>query len=239
MTVIEVPHLHNLREIGGLPLTGSRRVRSGLVYRSAAPLRDSNAVVPGVRDLGVQRVLDLRDEGERRMAPSLWEGSDLEVLHVPVFGGHLRTLRFPDLTTLYEIMIRDHGEALTQAVGAIAQTPDRPTLVHCTAGKDRTGVVIGLLLELLGADRATVLKDFTRSEQLLGPAYLADLFEGIDIEQLPGGAAHRAVSSPRALLEGALEQITAQHGGAEGFVLAHGLEQGDVDRLRAALVEAV
>lgn len=231
-----VPHLHNLRDIGGLP-TPAGRTRSGRLYRSAAPLRELPAIAADVAALGVTRVVDLRDSRERELSPRVWESSHLRVHHVPVFGDALATIRFGGLAELYAIMIDRHAAAIATAVDRLADEADEPALVHCTAGKDRTGVVVGVLLEVLGVERADILADYERSQSLLGPDYLADLFAGVDMSRLPGGAAHRATSSPRALLDTALDDIAQRYGGAEALLLAHGVSADRIARLRRSLIE--
>ncbi|MGV9768224.1 tyrosine-protein phosphatase [Microbacterium sp. NPDC003461] len=211
--------LHNLRDVGGLPAREGV-VAPGRLYRSAAPLRDDARIAELVRSLGVATVIDLRDPRERELSPAVWERAGIDVREAPVFGGRLASIRFQTLAELYDVMIDRHLADVVAAVETVASAPG-PVLVHCTAGKDRTGVVTALILEALGVARTDVLADFARSEQVLGAAYLRDLFAGTDLSRLPGGAAHRAVSSPPELLRGALERIDARHGGAEALLREH------------------
>jgi protein-tyrosine phosphatase len=108
--------------------------------------------------------------------------------------------------------------------------------VHCAAGKDRTGMVCALALEMVGVQRAAVIADYVasgeRAEPLLArlrasPTYAADL-EGRPTDS------HR----PRAETMGrALELIDERHGGAAGWLAAHGFEAADADALRRRLVD--
>lgn len=230
-----VPHLHNLRDIGGPP-AGEGVVRRGRIFRSAAPLRDLPDIASGVAALGISHILDLRDTREREMSPRVWQSAALEVHHIPVFGDALGEIRFSGLAELYAIMIEHHAAAVARAAGHIVANGDTPALIHCTAGKDRTGVVVGVLLEVLGVDRAEILADYERSQTLLGDDYLADLFAGVDLASLPGGAAHRATSSPRALLDAALDDISARYGSAEGLLLTHGIAPERIARLRDEMI---
>ena len=170
--------------------------------------------------------------------PAQWtdEAADLEVHHTPVFGDGLADIRFADLAELYAIMIEHHSAAVVAAIDRIASAESSPVLVHCTAGKDRTGVVVGVLLEVLGAERDDILGDYERSQMLLNDAYLADLFAGVNLASLPGGAAHRATASPRVLLDTALDDIASRYGSAEGLLVAHGMSRQRIARMREALV---
>lgn len=230
--------LHNFRDAGGLELPGGR-VRSRVLFRSAAPLRSGGEADAFVRSRGIRSVIDLRDDAERAVLAPAWRDSGADVVHVPVFENRLRQTRFADLTELYAIMLDEHAAAIAAAVATIAQHADRVTLVHCTAGKDRTGVVIAIVHEVLGVDRGRVLAGYARSQQLLGQAYLDDLFRGRDPATLPGAAAHRAVSSPPELLGGLLEVVDARYGGALGLLRTHGVSDPLIERLRGSLVEPV
>ena len=224
-----MPSLHNFRDAAeSASMTPER------LYRSAAPMGDVVDSDTVVHDSGVRVVIDLRDDSERALAAPSWQHDALRVIHVPVFENRLRDIRFNGLAELYSIMIHDHASALARAFIAVAENAGGGVLVHCTAGKDRTGVVIALVQSVVGVDRTVILDGYTRSQQLLGDDYLADLFRNIDPELLPGGAAHRAVSSPPELLSELLDGIIARHGSVEGFLTAHGVADEHFDHVREA-----
>jgi protein-tyrosine phosphatase len=223
--------LHNFRDAGALT-TLKNPFRAGMLLRSAAPLGALEEIQGLLDAYAIAAIIDLRDEGERVHAA--WAGCTVEVISIPVFAGELRTLRFDSLGELYTIMLARFTPSLVAAVAAISDNSDAPLLVHCTAGKDRTGVVIALVQEVLGINRHAVLAHYAVSQDVLGDDYLRDLFRGISPDDLPGAAAHRAVSSPPELLGGLLEAVDLQYGGAEQMLLNHGLTKQQLDRLRAA-----
>ncbi|OMQ15505.1 hypothetical protein A7K94_0208965 [Modestobacter sp. VKM Ac-2676] len=229
--------LHNLRDVGGISVPGGSTVRRDRLFRSAAPMRPGPSFVADVTALGICRVVDLRDEGEQRLTPHLWEESGVTVHRVPVFGNRLHELRFADLAELYRIMLAGHGAALGQAFRTLTAGGPQPTLVHCTAGKDRTGLLVALALEVLGADRADVLADYVVSQTMLGAAYLDDLAAIAGRGPLPGAHAHRATASPAELLEESLAHLDQQYGGALAYLTAHGVTDDDVAAWRAAMLQ--
>ena len=231
-------YLHNFRDTGGLTLPGGQ-LRRGMLYRSAAPMHRTNEADRHLRELGIRVVVDLRDDAERALLPPAWRGSGALVHAMPVFENMLRDIRFSSLDELYTIMLERHAPALARAFTRIAESAGTPTLVHCTAGKDRTGVLIGLIHEVLGVHRDDTLNSYSLSQGLLGADYLDDLFRNIQPEDLPGGAAHRAVSSPPELLNALFDAIDAQYGGAEAFLLTHGVRIDSIDRLRTQLSQPV
>ncbi|WP_104128867.1 tyrosine-protein phosphatase [Cryobacterium sp. Y57] len=231
MTLIQP--LHNFRDAGTLE-TPSGELRPGMLMRSAAPLGLLTDIQDFLTIRGIEVIIDLRDEGERSHAP--WTGSAARILSMPVFAGELRTLRFDSLEQLYEIMLDRFAPALVAAVGAVADNSNVPLLVHCTAGKDRTGVVVALVQEALGVDRHAVLAHYAVSQDVLGEDYLRDLFRGIDPADLPGADAHRAISSPPTLLATLLAAVDREYGGVEQLLLTHGLTAQQLTRLRGAYI---
>lgn len=145
--------LHNFRDIGGLPTRTGRRTRSGEIYRADCLSRCTPSDLDRLGDLGITRVIDLRTPEERVSGGAFdHRCTDIEYHHCPVID---RTW-FPRLPRLdrtweeylllrYMEMIEDHGERIAFTMRVIATSPG-PAVVHCTLGKDRTGVVMALML---------------------------------------------------------------------------------------------
>ena len=124
-------------------------------------------------------------------------------------------------------------DSVVGSVGAIARA-DGAVLVHCAAGKDRTGVVVAIALDAAGVDRETIVEDYLatgeRIEAILArlvssPTYRAEL-EGHDPQQ------HAPVTGT---IERLLELVDERFGGSAAWLSAHGLSQPDVQRLRQRL----
>ncbi|MGM7667693.1 tyrosine-protein phosphatase [Microbacterium sp. A93] len=228
--------LHNLRPVGGLPTSSGEWVRDDLMWRSAAPFAARAHASDLIAGLGVTCVIDLRDRGERDRTPGAWRHDDLAVREMPVFDDRLRDITFDGLPELYTYMTGDFAPSLVAAFAAIAEQAEQGVLIHCTAGKDRTGMLSAFVLDVLGVDRALILDDFAASQSHLGPEYLADLFADADVENLPGIVAHRATASPPELLADALDALECEYGSIAAFLLAHGVSQAQLESLRAVLV---
>ena len=114
----------------------------------------------------------------------------------------------------------------------IAHAPAGGVVVHGTAGKDRTGLICALLLDLVGVDRATIAADYALSTECLRPRDLAWL------EQGPGERAARERElrqySPRVevMLE-VLGDLDARYGGSAGYLQTAGMTPTDLQALRA------
>lgn len=142
MTVLQVPGVANVRDVGGIR-AGSSRIREGVLLRSGqlAGLTPEGESVLAAR---VRRVIDLRDDAEVAAEPSAFRAA--ETVRVPLFLGSVASFFDEDmsLASMYRHLVEDAAPRLVQAVRLIAD--GEPTLVNCTIGKDRTGVTIALAL---------------------------------------------------------------------------------------------
>lgn len=190
-----------------------------------------------LRARGVGRVLDLRNSDER---PDPRHG--LPVSHVPLYddraGSPPRAGRLP---VLYRHIVDRHGDRVAEAVGVLTRSA-HPVLVHCTAGKDRTGVVVAVALSAAGVAEDRIAADYARSEREVRPARHA-VAAAMVAELGLGPTARREamdlhLASPPAVILGMLAYLRARHGGAQSYLRDHGLTDADLctlaDRLGPA-----
>jgi protein tyrosine/serine phosphatase len=131
--------------------------------------------------------------------------------------------------------LEDRPDSVVNALRAIAEAPGA-ALVHCAAGKDRTGVVVALALSAVGVPRDEVVADYVatgqRIERILArlrssPTYAADMDNIPDHEHDP---------RPE-IMERFLARLDEKHGGATGWLAAHGFTAADLERLKAKLLD--
>ena len=247
----------NVRDLGGLPLRDGGATASGVLMRAdnlqGLTARDVSRLVG---DLGVRAVVDLRTEVEVELeGPGPLVAEDRVEIHhrslMPEVGARTDLALDGTLPWQGREFENDRGEsgAVQAYLSYLLDRPDSVmgalrdiayasggVVVHCAAGKDRTGMVCALALELVGVERAAVIADYVatgeRLEPLLArlrasPTYAADL-EGRSPES------HR----PRAeAMSRTLELVDERHGGTAGWLAAHGFEAGDVGALRQRLVD--
>jgi protein-tyrosine phosphatase len=240
----------NFREVGGYPTEGGRRLRRGLIWRSArldALTREDAEILNA---LGIRLVADLRRASERaESSPDrVWPGEDVRV----VWWDDLSAAAPAALADLqhdhgdgevyravvhryYELMAEAHVHRLRDLYCAIADG-DLPVLIHCAAGKDRTGFAVALLLKLLGIRHEYVLEDYAASERL------------IDWER-PSTVAAMATIHPKArallnrsdalYLQAALDRIELTHGSVLAFAKAQlSLSDRTIENLHTRLLES-
>ena len=114
---------------------------------------------------------------------------------------------------------------------AIARAPDGGVLIHCHAGKERTGLAAAMILALVGVDRVTINADHVMSDAYLEPLYEAWLAQVDDAAARQRGTAHLRVDPDQMLLT--LAAIDGQFGGVERYLLESGVASDDVERIRA------
>ncbi|MFG6279458.1 tyrosine-protein phosphatase [Microbacterium sp. 5K110] len=227
----------NFRDVGGLP-AGSGRTRSGVLFRSGNLRHVDDEGLETLRALGLRRIVDLRDDDEVRHAPSRLTGLDVDVRRLPLFLGSVESFFERDISLgeLYDELISDSPARIVAAVRAIAGA--QPVLVHCTVGKDRTGVTVAIALAAAGVDRDAVVADYARTESLLPAERNRLIVSGIRaLHPENRHAEELATRSPAPVMRALLERLDAEHGSPAGFLRAHGVTDDELAGLRDALVE--
>ncbi len=231
----------NLRDVGGMRSVEGLRVRPGLLYRGDAPLpgdpRTARAVgLDAALPWPPATVIDLRSAAEAGPHHPL---SDVaQVHHVPL-GASLapdRVAATPvadrDIAWAYRLLVEEAGPVLAGIVGLVARAPG-PVLVHCAAGKDRTGIVVGTVLSVLGVPRAQIVTDYLRTNDNLDALWTRLRAAGVpepDHDSLLGVDA--------GALEAVLDELDDRPGGAHGRLLDAGTDPSDLRLLTERLLAA-
>ncbi|MBA4608167.1 tyrosine-protein phosphatase [Aeromicrobium sp. Marseille-Q0843] len=220
----------NLRDLGGTPVEGGV-IRTGRLLRSALPLPDD--VAPPEIEWPPTVVIDLRSLAETEPEHPL-SAPGVTVLNFPLLSALRPGVAPPEsLAELYQLMLRTTADHLVEVVDAVASAEDATTLVHCAAGKDRTGVSIAMVLALLGAKRDDIVEDYlaTAQHEEQIQARFRRLF-GQRSAELP--AAY--IATPVEAISGVLDTWDEHPGGALGWFHHWGGRPETVDRLRTTLV---
>jgi len=228
----------NFRDFGGHPAAGGGRVRLGRLYRSAhhAGATEADQTALGALDLAL--IADLRKPGERRRDPArrphafrgqvIAHGAEAPENEPP----HLAFLADPEaradavFARMVEVyrsfpfdphcapVYRDYFQALAEVDGA--------ALVHCHAGKDRTGLLCALTLHALGVERAAIYDDYlatNRSPRIdLRMEALVERFEREHGRPIDAALLGCIQFADRRYLEAAFEEIEARHGDVDGYL---------------------
>ena len=236
--------LDNIRDVGGLPLRDGGTTRTGVLLRSASLHYCTPADVTHlVEEYGLRLVIDLRTQREiDRDGPTALAAAGVETVSLSFIPEEGRELPETEddvdpLVHIYLGYLRDRADNVLAAVRRLAAADAGPALVHCAAGKDRTGVLVALVLDAVGVERDAVVADYALSAERMealfrrwttaaGEPMPADL-----TPHLPRAEAMAAV----------LAHLDAEYGtgggtgGAAGWLRAHGLDEESLTHLRERL----
>ncbi len=229
----------NARDSGWYPLEGDGDsvLSPRTLFRSDALCNLTDDDVEEAREIGLGLVLDLRDPHERDNAP------DVEIPgavnhSVMLYEGTLSEFPvddYPTLPQLYDYILTEHRHKLVEAVGLIAETLPKPVIVHCMAGKDRTGLVIAMVQDLVGVPHELIIEDYSASQNLLGQDFVKrveDVYSRADIDPRKIG---EPIATPAHVLDTALRGIREEYGSVENYLEKYGLQPEQVEKIRRSL----
>ncbi len=242
----------NFRDVGGYETEDGRFVRWGKLYRAGALLNLADADVVYLHGLGLTTVCDLRTAEESKKYPdhlpkdvtyqqfsvsnvarwTKWRGLfavlfDRQKLHDFMLEGY---------TT---VMVDQNPQIIAQIFKMVADVQNLPLLIHCTAGKDRTGLAIALLLHCLGVSQEQILADYTLSnhfyaefKQVIAPDIAGLRYVGIEADDL-----HAVLIVRATLLQATFAHIEQQYGSVAAYLQDHvGIDDTMIIKIRENLL---
>ncbi len=232
--------LLNARDLGGYPTPDGSQTRWGAVVRSDSLAALTPAGRQALLDYGVRAMVDLRLPDEVAARPNPFAVPDTHgVAYANVsFIDPAAAPPAGDLTLAddYKRMLDRFHRAVAEVMAVIANAPEGGVLVHCAAGKDRTGLISALLLGLVGVAPETIAADYALTAENLRPRDEEWLEHG------PGDRAEREellirfAPTAEVMLE-VLDHLAERYGGVEAYLLRAGVTADDLARLRARLLD--
>jgi protein-tyrosine phosphatase len=260
---IELDGAVNVRDLAGLPTTDGRAVQPGRLIRSDNLQNLSpRDVALLVDDIGVRAVADLRTgvEVAHEGPGPLTEVDDVEVRHLSLFpeaGEHTDVAaaekgmpvvlpwqerdaaplseKRQGTSGVYLRYLDDRADSVVAALRLIAGSPGA-TIVHCAAGKDRTGTVVAIALAEVGVTREAIVADYARSAERIAAildrlratrTYAEDLTDADPDKHAPRSAT----------MERLLDAMDAEFGGPHAWLRSHGWTDDDAAALRTKLLD--
>lgn len=232
--------LYNFRDIGGLDLADGGHTRAGVLYRSDAfgNLTEPDAQVL-LSELGVKRLLDLRADREvDAETPTLLNEAGVEVRRRPIDNGPGNAIESAPsgerLAFRYLEYLDYAASSIVEVIRDLAEPEDQVTIVHCRAGKDRTGVVIAVVLSLLGVNADDIALDYALTTIGM-PKIMARLRESpvysTNVNRLPD----EMYSSEAVTMHQFLDAVAAKFGGFEQWALGQSVTADELASLRRNL----
>lgn len=251
--------IHNFRDVGGQRTEDDRLVKRGMLYRSGSLADASDADMERLSALGIRTICDLRTHQERDDNPSrIPRHAGIRALHVPVkvnqhdesglllrvlwlLFGKARRLDYGKLAReSYREYVTDFRPQFSTVMKLTADDHNLPLLIHCTAGKDRTGFACSLIQLTLGVPPEAVVEDYLRSNEHLD-AFTDRMLHKLRFASLFGLSREKLLplfEARREYLEAAFDQIRDDYGTVSDYVREGlGISSKEVRRLKGLLLE--
>jgi protein-tyrosine phosphatase len=257
-TSLPLNGLPNFRDFGGHPTVDGRRVRTRVLYRSQAFGGATEQDLEYLAGLGIRLVCDLRSEMERHKAQDRWPtGAAPARLYLDIRNdaraGHselIDTIRSQPnpagvhrgMMLIYRGMPAAFAPVLPQLFEQLLDPDHLPMVIHCHAGKDRTGFICALILAALGVDREPILADYLLTAQRIDRMRLSlelvDTFSAFVGVPLTAEALQVALDVRPEFLDAAMQSLDVGYGGVDGYLQTVGkLSASARDQLRRNLLQ--
>jgi protein-tyrosine phosphatase len=235
---------YNARDLGGLPTVDRGETQWQAVIRSDILSRLTNQGQQALLDYGVRTIIDLRAPQETQKEPSVFTVPPTD-LRAPIYLNLPLEKYYPYVSALiskaetraevYCIILDHYPDAVAAIMQAIANAQPGGVVIHCHAGKDRTGIVAALLLSLAGVRADAIAEDYAESQRRLWPLYEQYVAEA------GGEVAVNFWLKPTAtseMMHTMLVHLEVRYGGVRAYLVAAGMAETEIDclvrRLRSA-----
>jgi protein-tyrosine phosphatase len=232
---IKFQQIFNFRDLGGYKTHSGRHVAKRRVYRSGELSHATQTDVAQFSDvLRIKTILDLRNENEiAQQVTKPFDGLISQYFNVPFVTGENDDLTVQklinattDLSNIYLYFTCKLGYArqIVRALEIIAKPDHHPIVFHCSAGKDRTGVLAAILLDTLGVSNEDIMKDYTATGRWMN-LHIARLSKNEDtakiIREMPSYM-HGSTGESMGIF---LSNLHQEYGSASEYLQAHGADE--------------
>jgi protein-tyrosine phosphatase len=243
--VVPLEGLYNARDLCGLTTKDGRQTKFGLLYRSDAPSELTPADVENlVGERGLRTVLDLRSPLETsRDGEGPLRRAGVEYVNLPFSSD-------PNIDTLVPEIVRGNlaghylgylgsaAERVVSAARVLADPAHQPALVHCAAGKDRTGTLVAILLDAADVRPEEIVADYALTDANMDGVIervvrRMRLGAGDQHDRLPTSLPAESRRAVPATMVEFLDQLTTVFGGGAAWLRTHGLTEAELTEFRA------
>lgn len=235
--------VHNMRCLGGHPAAGGAQTRADAIWRGCALQDVSQADRDDMIGRGMVRIIDLRRDDEIAHAPNPLAGdARVEYMNIAVFDGLApvddMAKEAPgdfDMGFRYRRALDECQDNIARVLRAVAEAPEGIVYFHCTAGKDRTGLIAALLLSNAGVAREQVVAEYALTTRL-GASLMDVLRVAIMARTNDAKRVEQVLASPPQIMAETLAHLDENYGGPVDYLRKIGLTDAERGVLAARLL---
>ncbi len=243
------------RDIGGLETSDGRSTRTGVLFRSGELSRLSVRDTERLKGLGIKTVCDLRTPNERKSKHDRLPAG-VRLVQTPFYpnGGDVNRWQFfwllstKSRTLDFEAQIRqayrrfafESTAQIRRILTSVSEERELPAVLHCTAGKDRTGYVVALIQLLAGVPRDAVVADYLETNRWFAPhaGRYRKFLRWMSLFTISPERFQPLLEVRREYLEETLDEVLARHGSIEDYLTdGCGVDRSTMERLKRLLIE--
>lgn len=236
---IKLEGAYNVREVGGYSTEDGRFTRPGTLFRADSLHALTLADQKTINELGIRTIIDLRHPSETKRYPNILAQSEfIKYLNIPFYHGW-RDL-FPQgqmprtLAELYTTILDNCHESIWQVLTAVANPANYPLMVHCQVGKDRTGMLIALLLWAANVSEDVIVADYALSNSYLKP--IVNEFQQTSANGMTQEHYDQILKSPPEAMRQTLHHLHKKYGSVNNYLRIVGLDDVQLRSLQKILV---
>jgi protein-tyrosine phosphatase len=247
---IDFKSVLNFRDVGGISTSGNRKIKEGLLFRSANPDSISRIDISKLYSLNIKTIIDLRaphepskravsiDKSEKLFIPLDFQQTTRERLKPVIYGKDNQPVIADISNALYLEILDASAPAVRQVMEILASPGRTPVLIHCQAGKDRTGIIIACVLLAMGVNRSLIINDFMKSNEALLPHFkkMFRIRKILSLGFFPYKNMLFAVSVKQRNIESVLDRIDNHYGGIESYLTSAGFDISGMEVVKKLLI---
>ena len=226
---------HNFRDAGGYSVRSGGVTRWRTLFRSDSPHRLSEADRGSLIERGLRTAVDLRQASELAEAPNVFAAAaQITFRHLPLLtDATSMPEELPALVDIYRTILDERGDQVRVVLSVLADPKALPAVVNCTAGKDRTGLIVALVLGLVGVPEETIVADYALSGACLAGAFSDEARRQAGKQ---GYSYDLLTQCHPDFMRLTLEHLKRRYGGIGSYVRGTGLGDQEIDRLRRSMI---
>lgn len=234
--LIALDKMTNTRDLGGYETQEGYYTKSHRFIRASSPANATDEDLNKLYDYGVRVTIDLRSDFEKEVQPSRFKDyRDVENIEVNLMDDAVvkvvpkEVKEYKDLGGVYVFVLEAHQKQIKAVFDIIKDHLYGGILFHCSAGKDRTGIIAALLMELAGCYEHDIVKDYSESY-----ANNLEMIENLK-EMMDDETENYLTSSPRYMMI-FLDYLREHYGSAKAYLLHIGLTEDEIEDIKQSFL---